>query len=104
MSPGHRISPSKGGGTWQVTAVVTDEQGHRNRSQRSAIIGLSDGATLRRPLDAAMQPVQPTRAGVLMTDRLADLPPAISQKVARRTFRPAPPRPGSAPATAAPLT
>ena len=50
---------------------------HRNRSQRSAIIGLADGATLRRPLDAAMQPVQPTRAGILMTDRLAHMLGAI---------------------------
>ncbi len=59
-----RVEPQR------IAAVVVR---HRNRSHRTAVVGLVDGATLRRPLDGRLQPVRPSPAGLLMTDRLATL-------------------------------
>lgn len=52
------------GGTWQVTAVVTDEQGHRNRSQLTVWVsgGQPRPARLVTQESATIVPDQPTYA------------------------------------------
>ena len=55
----------------QRTAAVIVR--HRAVSHRTAIIGLPEGAALRRALDERMRPIEPPVRGVVVTDRLAEM-------------------------------
>jgi len=46
--------------------------GRGPRSYRTAIVGIPAGGELRRPLDAALNPIAIPAEGILLTDRLAD--------------------------------
>ena len=54
----------------RATAVIVR---YRAASHRTAVIGLPDGARLRRALNERQRPIQPPPRGVIVTDRLAQM-------------------------------